>query len=556
MTSNKITEEDLKKFLPNSQAVKRQAKNDDLNFDDSNFSKKKKGDKKSSDLIGIKPKIANISQEKKKPKKNKQAGQLSSNLTKFSRLPELTGNSVENGKSYFEWLINPVPSKTFMNKYWEKKQLLIKRDTASFKNFIFTTSDFNNIMSSGKMQYTVNCDVTSYKNGVRKTENPHGVVLPRVAWKKFQEGCSLRIKNPQSFSPSVLKICSTMQDYFKSMVGANIYLTPPGTQGFAPHYDDIEAFVLQLEGKKHWKVYQPVVNLTDPDNKIDERLPRMSSHNFTQEEIGDPVLEVTLYAGDLLYFPRGFVHQANALPDVHSLHITISTYQCNSWYDLMKTVMEGALENAMQNDVEFRKGIPLNFFDYNGVQNSDQDESKRQAFKDKMREMVGRLAGHVNVDEAADSRYLAHLHDFLPPVLTSDEKKRTVRGVPVSIENNGLPSKIDDLMKANTKVKLLRKNCLRVVNMLESDEEDEAVVYIYHNVQNPTVYHSEEEKLIKLKLEYAPVIEYLLDQYPNYSDVEHFPLEEGFDSIDNKISIANQLFNTGLIMTEKPLKKK
>ena len=55
------------------------------------------------------------------------------------------------------------------------------------------------------------------------------------------------------------------------------YLTPPGTQGFAPHYDDIEAFVLQLEGKKHWKVYQPVVNLTDPDNKIDERLPRMSS---------------------------------------------------------------------------------------------------------------------------------------------------------------------------------------------------------------------------------------------------------------------------------------
>jgi len=33
------------------------------------------------------------------------------------------------------------------------------------------------------------------------------------------------------------------------------YLTPPGSQGFAPHYDDIEAFVLQLEGKKRWKLY-------------------------------------------------------------------------------------------------------------------------------------------------------------------------------------------------------------------------------------------------------------------------------------------------------------
>lgn len=35
------------------------------------------------------------------------------------------------------------------------------------------------------------------------------------------------------------------------------YLTPPGTQGFAPHYDDIEAFILQLEGKKYWRLYNP-----------------------------------------------------------------------------------------------------------------------------------------------------------------------------------------------------------------------------------------------------------------------------------------------------------
>ena len=41
------------------------------------------------------------------------------------------------------------------------------------------------------------------------------------------------------------------------MVDCFSYLTPPGTQGFAPHYDDIEAFILQLEGKKHWKLYNP-----------------------------------------------------------------------------------------------------------------------------------------------------------------------------------------------------------------------------------------------------------------------------------------------------------
>ena len=33
------------------------------------------------------------------------------------------------------------------------------------------------------------------------------------------------------------------------------YLTPAGAQGFAPHFDDIEAFILQTEGSKRWRLY-------------------------------------------------------------------------------------------------------------------------------------------------------------------------------------------------------------------------------------------------------------------------------------------------------------
>jgi lysine-specific demethylase/histidyl-hydroxylase NO66 len=78
-------------------------------------------------------------------------------------------------------------------------------------------------------------------------------------------------------------------------------LTPSGSQGFAPHYDDIEAFVLQLEGRKHWKLYKP--------RSEGEVLPRYSSSNFNEDEIGSPVLDVVLEPGDMLYFPRGFIHQ-------------------------------------------------------------------------------------------------------------------------------------------------------------------------------------------------------------------------------------------------------
>lgn len=69
-----------------------------------------------------------------------------------------------------------------------------------------------------------------------------------------------------------------------------------------------------------------------------EELPRYSSHNFNQDEIGSPILDIVLRPGDLLYFPRGFIHQAEALSDQHSLHITVSTYQKTTWFDLLEQV--------------------------------------------------------------------------------------------------------------------------------------------------------------------------------------------------------------------------
>lgn len=64
----------------------------------------------------------------------------------------------------------------------------------------------------------------------------------------------MRLLNPQTYTGEVWYLLSTLQELFGCMVGANIYLTPPGTQGFAPHYDDIEGFVLQVTIK--FSVYQ------------------------------------------------------------------------------------------------------------------------------------------------------------------------------------------------------------------------------------------------------------------------------------------------------------
>lgn len=58
-----------------------------------------------------------------------------------------------------------------------------------------------------------------------------------------------------------------------------------------------------------------------------------------QDVLGEPVMEVELAVGDVLYMPRGTVHQATAQSS-DSSHITISTYQRCSYADLATHLLQ------------------------------------------------------------------------------------------------------------------------------------------------------------------------------------------------------------------------
>ena len=47
--------------------------------------------------------------------------------------------------------------------------------------------------------------------------------------------------------------------------------------------------------------------------------------------------------------------QGNCLEGEHSMHITLSAYQLNSWTDLLEKLLPAALAVASQEDVEFRQ---------------------------------------------------------------------------------------------------------------------------------------------------------------------------------------------------------
>merc|ERR1719244_1272353 len=69
----------------------------------------------------------------------------------------------------------------------------------------------------------------------------------------------------------------------------------------------------------------------------------------------------------MIYMPRGTIHQGNCLSEEHSLHITISAYQLNSWTDLLEKLLPAALTAASQEDVQFREGLPRDYLLNMGV---------------------------------------------------------------------------------------------------------------------------------------------------------------------------------------------
>lgn len=117
--------------------------------------------------------------------------------------------------------------------------------------------------------------------------NPDGRAMPPMVWNFYSMGCSVRLLNPQVYFPKLYTLNSVLQEFFHCLVGSNLYLTPPNSQGFAPHYDDIEAFVLQIEGKKRWTLYKPIA--------ASEALPRFSSGNLSEEDCGEVIFDEVLF---------------------------------------------------------------------------------------------------------------------------------------------------------------------------------------------------------------------------------------------------------------------
>lgn len=191
--------------------------------------------------------------------------------------------------------------------------------------------------------------------------------------------------------------------------------------------------------------------------------------------------------------------------------------------------------------MEFRRGLPLDYLTYMGVQNSDKDDPRRTKFFSHIEGLMKRLANYAPVDAAVDQKARDFLHDCLPPVLTPEESASSVSGAPVRWER-GQVMDAGSYITAQTRVRILRAGCARLCS-------DGEAVHLFYTTDNSRVYHKEEPKSFEINAEHTDAVEFLIHSYPKFVTVGSFPC----DSAENSIALAELLFEKGIIHTAEPL---
>ncbi|WP_157001861.1 cupin domain-containing protein [Agromyces laixinhei] len=164
---------------------------------------------------------------------------------------------------------------------------------------------------------------------------------------EFAGGATIVLQGLHRLWPPIIDFTRELVDDLGHPAQVNAYVTPPSSQGFDPHYDTHDVFVLQISGEKHWRIHAPV--LVDP-----LRSQPWDQHRaaVARAATGKPEIDAVLRPGDALYLPRGWIHSATAL-GATSVHLTIGMAAYT------RADLADALLRQLGDNAELRASLPL-----------------------------------------------------------------------------------------------------------------------------------------------------------------------------------------------------
>ncbi len=148
---------------------------------------------------------------------------------------------------------------------------------------------------------------------------PRKRILKEAFYDHMRQGATLILNRIEAKSPFIKQLCMEVAKFAEGQTVANAYLAFGGNGSFGNHWDTHDVFAIQLLGRKRWKVCKPTYPLP---------LPVQTSKDHKEDCPEDAVFDGILEAGDVLYIPRGWWH--NALPlEEETFHIAVGVHNAH-----------------------------------------------------------------------------------------------------------------------------------------------------------------------------------------------------------------------------------
>jgi ribosomal protein L16 Arg81 hydroxylase len=294
------------------------------------------------------------------------------------------------------WLLHPISVETFLAEIWAKTHYHVARHCADYFETVLPGPSLTEDLVA------VFCQESSALRLMRETDKKgadsyrldDGSLDLAGIRNDFADGYTIVLDGVERHIRAIAALSQSIEVELNFPVQVNAYITPPRSQGLVPHYDDHDVLILQIQGSKTWHIYE---GADVPPREIQ----REKDKAVAIEDLPSPI-DLQLEAGDVLYLPRGKVHEAETNSEP-SIHLTVGVHAPTA---LMLAV--GALYAQSFHDDRLNAQLPPRHLD---------DADQRAALDALMRDTVKTVE-----DPSALARGLDTLADVLvrrgrcPPV--------------------------------------------------------------------------------------------------------------------------------------------
>lgn len=229
-----------------------------------------------------------------------------------------------------------ITQNSFFDDYNEKKFFLKRKAIES----VYTWSHVDNTLFNWDFDSN---NIKIHNQGIVEPSvylenyDDYGQIKLRIKKHIFYEhlmgGSTISFNKYNSNDALINDLAMEIARFTRSKTHVNAYAAVGGSGTFDKHWDTHDVFAVQLIGRKRWRLYS--TTFKNP-------LPHQKSRDYKESCPKEPILDVILEAGDLLYIPRGWWHEASPIDGEETFHAAIGTYPIK-----IKDYFEWVLNNKL-----------------------------------------------------------------------------------------------------------------------------------------------------------------------------------------------------------------